>query len=367
MLWKILIPIILTSILLILVFFAWRSFLFPAKTHLSPQSPQASAVYPSPYLPTLSLDSIFSPNHSSISQIPEDKKITIIATGDIIPARSVNYQATSRNDFTWSFKEISDFLKSADLTFINLETPLLKTCPVTQEGMIFCGDARHIMGLTLSGVDVASLGNNHAGNHGVSGVQETVQLLESHGILVTGVDDETHSMVIKEIKGIKVAFLGFNDITTPQPGVLNADLDRIKNLIQEAKTKADVVIVTYHWGMEYRSQPDDGQKLLGHYTIDSGADLVIGNHPHWIQPIELYRGKLITYAHGNTIFDQMWSEETKKGVIGKYTFYGKDLIDVEYFPLYIEHFGQPKFATDPMRAQILENLKNQSLILTNPN
>lgn len=106
---------------------------------------------------------------------------------------------------------------------------------------------------------------------------------------------------------------------------------------------------------------------MGKYTIDSGADLVIGNHPHWVQPVELYKGKLITYAHGNYIFDQMWSDETKIGVLGKYTFYENQLIDVEYIPIKIEYYGQPYVLNGVDKEKILESMKEESIILSGRN
>ena len=86
--------------------------------------------------------------------------------------------------------------------------------------------------------------------------------------------------------------------------------------------------MAYHWGAEYVSVPTVGAGIaeddpveIGHLAVDAGADFVIGNHPHWVQGVELYKGKYIAYAHGNFIFDQMWSYETRVGVVGKYTFY----------------------------------------------
>ena len=97
-----------------------------------------------------------------------------MVTGDVIPARAVNYQATMRNDFLWPYRNIAETVANADITFINLETPLIKNCPITQEGMVFCGSDKHVEGLKLMGVDVASIANNHAGNHGVRGLGETI-------------------------------------------------------------------------------------------------------------------------------------------------------------------------------------------------
>lgn len=159
--------------------------------------------------------------------------------------------------------------------------------------------------------------------------------------------------------------MGYNDISKNQPGVSNVSEEKIKTEMVQAKKAADVVVVIFHWGVEYRDQPDERQKYLGHLAIDAGADLVIGNHPHWIQPVEIYQDKLITYAHGNLIFDQEWSQKTKEGVIGKYTFYDDKLIDVEYLPIYIENWGQPKFLEGESKDLILNKMKMESEKLKN--
>jgi len=287
------------------------------------------------------------------------ERITVIATGDVIPARSVNYQTIKNSSFVWPFEKTADVVKNADVTFINLETPLLKDCRTTQEGMVFCGDLRHIEGLQFAGVDIASLANNHAGNYGEKGVSKTEELLLQNGIKTVG----TGNILYNTTKETRFAFLGYNDITSPQPGVEDADEEKIKKDIQEARNHADIIIVTYHWGVEYRDQPDDRQKYLGHMTIDAGADLVIGNHPHWIQPVEIYKNKLITYAHGNYIFDQMWSEETKLGVIGRYTFYNKQLVDVEFLPIRIIDYGQPYFLRGDEKQKVLDAMEKESKLL----
>ena len=308
---------------------------------------------------TPSLDTIFSNDHSWIATVSAEHIRVLLATGDVIPARSVNVQTVGEKGFIWPFAKTVDILKNADITFANLETPLLSSCIATTEGMAFCGSPGNVAGLTFAGIDIVSLANNHAYNYGKEGIMETKRLLEQNSIAVTGVDGP----LVQNVRGIMFAFLGYNDITTPQPGVANTDEERIQREIASAKKLADIVIVTYHWGVEYQAQPDERQKYLGHFTIDAGADLVIGNHPHWIQPIEFYKGKLITYAHGNFVFDQMWSEETKKGVIGRYIFYDKELIDVEYLPVYIENFGQPSFLEGEEKRVILDHMKDESIKL----
>lgn len=308
-------------------------------------------------IPTL--EQIFSADHSWTATLAAERKRTILVTGDVIPARVVNIQATKFNNFLWPFEKTADAVKDADLTFIDLETPIIKNCPLINDGFKFCGNAKHVEGLIYAGVDVATLANNHIGNFGEEAITETVSLLASNGIAVTG----QHKPLIKDVRGVIFAFLGYNDIGYTPGSISDAVEDDIKNEVADARNQADVVIVQYHWGEEYRNQPDERQKYLGRFTIDSGADLVIGNHPHWIQPVEVYNNKLITYAHGNFVFDQEWSIETKRGVLGRYTFYDDQLVDVEYLPIQIENYGQPQFLENEKKQQILADMKEQSLIL----
>src|SRR5258708_231067 len=105
--------------------------------------------------------------------------------------------------------------------------------------------------------------------------------------------------------------------------------------------------------------PDD-PVTVGHETIDWGADIVIGNHPHWYQGVEVYHGKLITYAHGNFVFDQMWSEETREGVIGTYTFYDKRLVGAKWKAYRIYDYGQPVFMNTSDSATALQTMEAAS-------
>lgn len=284
--------------------------------------------------------SLFSqPKLPPSAAVSPKETVVLIATGDIIPARSVNFQSSRRGDFTWAFQKTADVLKSADITFANLESPLVPDCPLTNEGMVFCGDERHLQGLQFAGIDIVSVANNHAGNYGLFGLDNTTNLLEGVGILVTG----RSGPVYKEVRGLKFAFLGYNEIGAPEAGISWAEDKKVALEISQAKKEADIVVVSFHWGVEYVDQPTERQKQLARLAIDKGADLIIGNHPHWVQPSEKYKGKLIVYAHGNFIFDQMWSQKTREGVIGRYTFLDKELVQYEFLPVTIEDYGQPHF------------------------
>ena len=307
--------------------------------------------------PDLSLQELFHPSYV----VPRDpsKIRTMIVTGDIIPARGVNYFATIRHDFLWPFRPTAAYTSNADVTFVNLETPLFAGCPVNpNSGFTFCGDARFVNGLSLMGADVANLANNHTSNYGAEGITATEQLLNSHGILTTG----EGPVAVLDVRGIKFGFIGFN-------GVGRAiDREAVKEGIARARQQADVVVVQFHWGKEYERQPmpdravptPDDPVTIGHLAIDWGADIVIGNHPHWYQGVEVYHGKLITYAHGNFVFDQMWSEETREGVIGTYTFYGTQLVAATWKPYRIYDYGQPVFMNAKDSATALQTMEAAS-------
>jgi len=256
---------------------------------------------------------------------------TLIATGDVMLGRSVNTRSLKKNDFTWAFLNVASLLKSADITLINLESPLVKDCKPTDAGMIFCAPLEHIKGLTYAGVDIANLANNHIYNQGNKGLEETVEVLNSNGISPVGLGMES----TKNIQGNLVTFVGFDAVgKDPSEEVIKSLKDVEKN--------NSLIVASFHWGTEYQSKPNNKQISLAHLAVDSGADVVIGTHPHWVQTEETYKNKRIFYSLGNFIFDQMWSEETRIGQVIRLTFEGSTLIKEESFPIKIFDYGQPK-------------------------
>jgi poly-gamma-glutamate synthesis protein (capsule biosynthesis protein) len=302
---------------------------------------------PSSTIPALSLASVFGNAKIDTTKLDPTQLRVMIATGDVIPAREVNYQTLLRHDWLWPWRKVSDYLHTGDLLFINLETPLIPSCPVARGGFTFCGDAKAIAGLDYAGVTVANLANNHSTNYGVAGTSATIALLAKHHIGVSGLG----LWNIQDVHGLKFGFLGFNGVGE------HIDRAELKREIALVRPQVDVLVVAFHWGKEYELYPvpapglaPDSPVDIGHLAIDDGADVVIGNHPHWVQPVEIYHGKFIAYAHGNFIFDQMWSQATREGVVGRYTFYGKQLIRVDYVPLVIDSYGQPRFL-DPTQGE----------------
>jgi len=285
-------------------------------------------------------ESILTPNSSPsqffgqlLEKLEKDKPITLLAAGDVMLGRSVNAKMRSLNDFKYPFLKTADFLSSADLTFINLESPFYDNCPTTNTGMIFCADLRAIEGLILAGIDIANLANNHIRNYGQEGVNLTQGLLQENNISFL---NHQENFLIKEVKGTEFGFLGFDLISGYQE-------EKIIEAVKEKKLQVDILIISFHWGAEYAQEPSPRQIELAHKVVEAGADLIIGHHPHVIQKIEDYHQGKIVYSLGNFVFDQPWSEATKKGLIGIFTFQGKKLVNLKFKEIYIQDYSQPEF------------------------
>lgn len=264
--------------------------------------------------------------------------LTIIFTGDIMLGRSVNTRIQKYTDYTWPFKNIAPILSAADLLIVNLESPFITGCRPTDKGMIFCADPKSVVGLVFAGVDVATLANNHIENQGQKGIDETIKILIDNNITPVGAIHESPKIIT--VKNTKLAILSFSDFP-------EVDDKEVIGQISEATSSADIVITTFHWGTEYQRNPTPRQVFLAHLAIDSGADIVVGHHPHWIQTEEIYQGKPIYYSLGNLVFDQMWSEETRLGEILRVTYQDKILIKKEIIPIKIFDYGQPAVEGQP--------------------
>ena len=256
--------------------------------------------------------------------------INIIATGDIMPARFVEKRMRALNDYTYPFQNVAEFLKSGDITFGNLETPLLPGKNVITNSMVFRADQDITKGLSFAGFDVMSVANNHAMNYQVPGLTSTLQALRKANIAYTGGGkntDAAHTPAIITVKGKKVAFYAYNDPAIPpgyhgeatptKPGIAAMDIETVKADVQNALKEADFVVVSMHSGREYRKNPTQFQKDFAHAAIDAGASVVIGAHPHVVQPIEYYKNGIIFYSLGNFVFDQFFSDDVKNGLAVK--------------------------------------------------
>jgi poly-gamma-glutamate synthesis protein (capsule biosynthesis protein) len=273
----------------------------------------------------------------SVSLLPiSPKKVQIILAGDIMLGRSVLIKSIDKeNNPNYPFLGVSEFLLSADLVFANLETPVVTNCPRFEHGFTFCADPRMVEGLVYSGVDIVSLANNHMLNFDKEGLEDTKKYLTNSNILYTGINN----LAIKKVQDTTFGFLGF-DFTVDVPTQKDWDL------IKDSNSKVDVLIVGVHWGEEYKDKANNNQRAWAKKMVENGADVVSGHHPHWVEDYELIDGKPVYYSLGNFVFDQMWSEETKKGLLVKLTFEDEKIVNEEFTNTYIENIGQPKIVKE---------------------
>jgi poly-gamma-glutamate synthesis protein (capsule biosynthesis protein) len=245
-----------------------------------------------------------------------------------------------------------DLISSADLALANMEESAPTHFSFHPHGTVFTGDPALIAGIARAGIDVASVASTHIGDGGRAGILQTMAGLKKYGIVPFGAGPNlaaARQPAIFERGGVKVAILGYDGISSRYYGASASTIGDaplkaayIKADVAAARAAgAQVVIVFPHWGIEYTFGPSAAQQRLAHVMIDSGADMVIGNHPHWVQSVEIYKGKPIWYSLGNFTFDQSWSEPTLEGVTLELTFRGATLVQASMNPHILIRAVQP--------------------------
>ena len=248
---------------------------------------------------------------------------------------------------------VRDLLRSADVAVANFENPAPDAFRYHTQGTVFSADPKLIAGLRNAGIDVVSIGNNHIRDAGAQGIVDTIKNLRRYGIKSTGAGANltaARQPAVVNVKGTKVAILGYDTIAKgyaagpSRAGSAQLTKAAVRSDIKKARAAgADVVIVYPHWGTEYTPRPFAAQQALARAVIDAGADLVIGNHAHYVGAMEVYKGRPIWYALGNFVFDQDWSEPTMEGITLELTFRGDTLAQVRMRPHVILDKAQPNF------------------------
>jgi poly-gamma-glutamate synthesis protein (capsule biosynthesis protein) len=289
-----------------------------------------------------------------------DEAIRLLFVGDVMLDRNVLNRTVAAKSDRYPFEKLpSGWFDTYDYALANLEGPLTATRRPPEKSIDFQFDpARWTPILKATGIDAFSQANNHALDQGAEGYADSVQRLKRAGFLVFGhqVQDGEVAFATTTIRGKTVGFLGYN-VTD------NAlDKEAAHAVFQRAKPEVDWLLVFMHWGTEYHDTPDPSQVELAHWFIDEGADAVIGGHPHWVQGISSYKGKPIVYSLGNFVFDQDWSEETKRGMaVGLRLVPGH--LEVAPIPLQITS-SQPQVLDDPTsRLEALAKISDPELRL----
>lgn len=264
------------------------------------------------------------PTSVSRPQPRGDVQTRIIATGDVLLGRMVRVWSEAQGRWSWPFEATQELVSSGDITLINLEQPITENCPVDPENNIFCSPPESVEGLLYAGVDIANLANNHMNDHGAEGYATTLDTLEGADIQPS---DENHVVVIDR-EGITFGFVGFNLVWQTKDTVIWPTEDILAK-IRDLDSQVDVLIVSFHWGTEFRTHSTFAQREMGHAAIDAGADLIVGTHPHVTEETEEYNGKLILYSLGNYVFDQLFDYNARHGHIAVLEFTNDKLTSYE--------------------------------------
>lgn len=206
--------------------------------------------------------------------------------------------AKQGNDAAYFFKNVKNVFENDDLTIVNLEGPLTSATSHVEKQFPFSGSKEYANILTSGSVELVSVANNHSEDYYEQGMRDTKQVLDEKKIGYFGYE----TSCVKEVKGIKIGFLGYRSMSLSMNNekgraTIKAAIDDLKN-----NQGANAVVIFYHWGIEREYYANSDQRELAKFSIDSGADLVIGSHPHVVQGTEEYNGKQIVYSLGNFCF-----------------------------------------------------------------
>lgn len=252
------------------------------------------------------------------SKPDDDSRVKLSFVGDVIFASTVENVLRDKG-FDYPYTNVKSYLQDADLTIANLESPITSRGVAQKKEYVYRSPAEALKAFAETGFDLVNMANNHILDYGVEGLLDTFDNLDKAGIKHVGAGrnvSEAFQPVIVEKKGIKIAFLGFSKVVDnadwkagkykdgkDRPGVADTyALEMPIEAIKQAKSKADLVVVIAHWGIERNDMPESYQRDFARKYVDAGADLIIGGHPHVLQGFESYKGKWIAYSTGNFLF-----------------------------------------------------------------
>ncbi len=286
--------------------------------------------------------------------------ISFVAVGDVMLGRGVG-RLMAANSPHYPFLLTRELTNAADVAFANLECPLtLRGAP--QGGIALRASPRAVEGLSDAGFDVLSLANNHTDDYGPVGLLDTMGALEERGIAYVGVGGDTsadRSTVVIDARGVKIAFLAYNHIEPryvheqgSAGGPVWLEPEVVYDEVRRARDLADVMVVSFHWGTEYVPVPDTFQTEVARRTVEAGADLVLGHHPHVVGGVAFLDQGFVAYSLGNFIFDQPFSVETEQGLMLQALLDGAGLKQVRLVPVHIEA-GQARVLPQPESTSVL--------------
>lgn len=338
----------------------------------------------------------------TITPTPTPSRMSVALTGVTAISRGVEAAIASHSDPIYPARGVMDLLKTADITVVDSENPFFDDCVPEREGIVLCGKTRSIASLQAIGADIIDLTGNHQNDYGPEKNLESIGHLEAAGFeYFGGGKNEANAAEIlyHEVNGTTLAFLGyayFDSQNGPQyrslaygnrPGANFYSEEKMQRDVDKAKSKADVVIVDYQFIEKYSYEPLDEQVEVFRKTAEAGADVVVGVQSHQPQRVEFCESSrgtptvipgstrnpekhdawipdqvwddkqaLIFYGLGNFFFDQMWSHETRQGIIPWLIFEDGKLISLQIYTTLLHDYSQPRLTEGEERIELLKEI-----------
>jgi len=283
----------------------------------------------------------------------EPDPLYIKAVGDVVLGRGVEYHLNNQEkDYTYPFQYVADILRAGDIVFGNLEVPMTESNhSLDPKGKyVIKSREKAAEGIKYAGFNVLNLANNHIMDYYEKGLFDTIATLEKYNIEHCGAGkniDEARIPAVLKVRDTKIAVLGYTDMAEyvfkgnpmisfaageDKSGVASRKYELIKEDIEKIRESVDIIIISFHWGVEDSFEVAEEQKEFAYKIIDDGADIIFGHHPHKFQGVEIYKGKPIVYSMGNFIFDQNDPLKQESFIVDM-VFIDKKLASLELLPV----------------------------------
>lgn len=300
--------------------------------------------------------------------LSDHTEVTLMAVGDIMLGDSptcVGHGLTeiiNKRGSEFLFDNVSTILNKGDIVFGNLECVLsdIDVDPSILKSVQIRGTESSVSGLVYAGFNVLSLANNHILEHGTNSLLRTKKILSNNGIYSVGVSEskeKSRDALILNINNISVSFLSYCLIKDNTAYCSIDDPSEIITDIQKMKGKADILIVSLHWGNEFIRRPSAMQVQLAHEMIDAGANIILGHHPHVLQGLEVYKNGIIVYSLGNFVFD-MRQRKMRESMIFSCRATKNGIIDYKIIPILINNC-KPLILNGPEKDKLLFQITDE--------
>jgi len=253
------------------------------------------------------------------------RPLRLAAVGDI-NLGDVPGDAIAANGPRWPWESVGKPLRAADIAFGNLEAAVSERGEPFPKQFNFRGTPAALAGLRRhSGIDVLNLANNHVGDYGQQAMLDTVRGVEGLGMKAVGAGADLRRALAPQVierLGLRVAFVGFSNIAPVEfaaaegsPGTAWATPESVASAVGAARRQADLVVATFHWGIEKQTLESADQRALADVAVAAGAQLVIGAHPHTLQPVRRQGAALVAYSLGNFVFGAYSGDTSATGIL----------------------------------------------------